>query len=129
MNTSTAENFYLEKLVFLEMTNKELTILPTPEYLETFKRLTESEKSHFGLISKQIHLIWNHINVDSIPNMHTKIADTIDEYNDKVENIDPLILKCHHDYGITLKRTMNEKFKAAIIKFFDKDFFDNHFNS
>ena len=109
------------------MTNKEMAQLPNQDYFETYTMLSEKEKEYFGTLSRQIHNIWTQINTQSIPNVHVNVADTIIEYNDKVEPIDPLILKCHSDYGITLKRTMNDKFKAALIKFLGKDFYDNHF--
>lgn len=110
------------------MTNKEMAQLPNTDYFETYKMLSENEKEHFGSLSRQIHNIWTYLNTQSVPNVHTKIADTIIEYNDNVEAVDPLILKCHNDYGITLKKTMNEKFKEAIIRFLGKDFYDNHFD-
>jgi hypothetical protein len=101
--------------------------LPNQDYSETYKLLSEDEKKYFGTLSRQIHNIWTELNTKSIPNVHTKVADTIMEYNDNIEPIDTLILKCHSDYGITLKRTMNDKFKAALIKFLGKDFYDKHF--
>ena len=109
------------------MTNKDMALLPNQDYFDTYKMLTEKEKEYFGTLSRQIHKIWTELNTQSIPNVHAKVADTIIEYNDNVDPIDPLILKCHSDYGITLKRTMNDKFKAAVIKFLGKDFYDNHF--
>ena len=109
------------------MTNKEMALLPNNEYFETFKVLSEDEKVYFGLLSKQIHDIWTHINFQSVPNVFTKLADTIVEYDEFVKSVDPLILKCHYDYGVTLKRTMNDKLKHAIIKFLGKDYYDNHF--
>jgi hypothetical protein len=120
-------NINLEKLVFLEMTNKEMALLPNKDYYETFKALSENEKKYFGSLSRQIHNIWTHINTQSIPNVFTKQADTIVEYHECVEKVDQLILKCHYDYGTTLKRTMNEKLKEAIIKFLGRDFYDNNF--
>lgn len=120
-------NKNLEKLVFLEMTNKELAQLPNQDYFDTYKLLSENEKEYFGALSRQIHNIWTELNTKSIPNVHTKLADTIMEYNDSIESVDPLILKCHSEYGITLKRTMNDKFKAALIKFLGKGFYDKHF--
>lgn len=86
-------NINLEKLVFLEMTNKEMAQLPNQDYFETYNMLSEKEKEYFGNLSRQIHNIWTQINTQSIPNVHVKDADTIIEYNDKVEPIDPLILK------------------------------------
>lgn len=115
-------------MVFLEMTNKEMTQLPNKDYFETYKLLSESEKEHFGSLSRQIHNIWTHLNTQSIPNVHKKLADIIVEYNENVESIDPLILKCYNDYGITLKRTMSKKFTEAIIRFLGKDFYDKHFD-
>jgi hypothetical protein len=120
-------NLNLEKLVFLEMTNKEMAQLPNQDYFETYKLLSEKEKEYFGALSRQIHNIWTELNTQSIPNVHVKVADTIIEYNDNIEPIDTLILKCHSDYGITLKSTMNDKFKVALIKFFGKDFYYKHF--
>lgn len=109
------------------MTNKEMAQLPNQDYFETYKLLSEDEKKYFGTLSRQIHNVWTEINTKSIPNVHTKVADSIMEYNDNIEPIDALILKCHSDYGITLKRTMNDKFKAALIKFLGKDFYDKNF--
>ena len=109
------------------MINKEMAQLPNQDYFETYNMLTEKEKEYFGTLSRQIHNIWTQLNTQLIPNVHVKVADTIIAYNDKVKPIDPLILKCHFDFGITLKRVMNKKYKAALIKFLGKDFYHNHF--
>ena len=127
METSTI-NINLEKLVFLEMTNKEIAKLPNQDYFDTYKMLSEKEKEYFGALSRQIHKIWSLLNTQSIPDFKVKVAETIIDYNDNIEPIYPLILKCHSDYGITLRRVMNVKYKAALIKFLGKDFYDNNFD-
>lgn len=116
-----------EKLVFLEMTNKEMSLLPNPDYIDIYKELSQNEKEHFGNISRQIHNIWTEINTNEIPNVKTKLADSIEEYDTAIEKVDPAILKCNADFGITLKGQINPKFKEALIKFLGKEFWQMHF--
>ena len=96
-------NSYLEKLVFLEMAKKESQNSTNREQIAIFNMLTGCEKKRFGLISKQIYDIWTHINSDSLPNIQKRMATTVEEYNDKVEKIDPLILNCYYSILIHLK--------------------------
>jgi hypothetical protein len=120
----------LEKLIFLEMTRKVMKTLPTTndEYLETYNKLSDNEKTNFGILSKQIHRIYTEINTNTIPNAKVKLANSILEYNENVEKIDPLILKCHLDFGVTLKSEINDKFKIALINFLGEKFYNDHFN-
>ena len=85
------------------MTKKESQNSTNREQIAILSMLTESEKNHFRLISKQISDIWTHINSDSLSNKQKKMATTVEEYNDKVERIDPLILKCYYSLIIHLK--------------------------
>jgi hypothetical protein len=118
---------YLEKLVFLEMTNRDMSLLPNQEFYDTYNLLNEAEKIRYYAIKNQVDNILRHIKTESILNAHTKIADSILEYNELVEKVDPLIIKCHKDFGVTLKGTNNEKFKEAIICILGRDFYEKHF--
>lgn len=78
------------------MTKKESQSSTNREQISILSMLTECEKKRFGLISKQICDIWAHINSESLPNMQKRMVTSVEDYNDKVERIDPLILNCYY---------------------------------
>ena len=118
----------LEKIVFLDMTNKVIPTLPNSDYFKTYSSLTEEEKEYHGRLSRQIHRIWTEINTPSISGLREKIANSIEEYDKLVEKVDYVIMNCSQDFGLTLKKQqMDEKAKAAIIKLLGIDFYRTHF--
>lgn len=117
----------LEKMLFLELTNKQFVKMADSQYYDTWEKLTEIEKQQFGLFSNKIHQIWTYLNSSSIPGAFNKRAETIEEYNELVEPISPEILSLTRDFGITLKRTMNTDFKNAYIRIFGKEAFEQKF--
>ena len=119
----------LEKLVFLEMTNKSMALLPNKDYFDTFSQLTENEKAIFGQLSEEIHTIWTEINCQPIPGLKEKIANSVSEYDELIERVNPLIMKCYNDFGITLKNEITPDLKASIIRILGKDFYDKHFTN
>lgn len=115
-----------EKIVFLEMTNKQFTKLPNSEYFETYKCLTEKEKDIIDLeISGEIHDIWSYINSPRRKGINNNEINSISEYIKYVKPINPLIQKISSEFGITLKDEISEKFKKAIIETLGKDYLDN----
>jgi len=110
----------LEKIVFLEMTNKQLSKFPNKEYYETIKSLTENEDDEFTILSNQIHNIYNYIN----SKMHSFQIEDIEDYNEKIEPVNPIILKVASDFGITMKSGISEELKKSILEILGKDYLD-----
>lgn len=72
----------LEKLIFLEITNKQFTKFHNSEYYNTIKLLSEAEQNEFYKLADEIHLIWNNLNAPSNLTM-SKIYNSFDEYKKK----------------------------------------------
>ena len=115
-----------EKIVFLEMTNKQFAKLPDSEYYATYKKLTEAEKDIIDLkISNEIHEIWSWINSKQREGIHKKEINSIEEYNEHISPVNEIILSVSSDFGLSLKRELSEKFKNAIMNMFGKEYLDN----
>ena len=116
----------LEKIVFLEMTNKQFAKLPDSEYYKAYKELTKEEKDIVDLkISKEIHEIWTWINTKQRKGIHRTEINSIEEYNELISPVSEIILSVSSDYGITLKDEISDKFKNAVINIFGKDYLDD----
>jgi hypothetical protein len=115
-----------EKIVFLEMTNKQFAKFQDSEYYETYKKLTAEEKDIIDLkISKEIHEIWSWINSKQRKGIHKMEISSIEEYNEHISPVSEIILSVSSDFGLSLKRELSEKFKNAIMNMFGKEYLDN----
>lgn len=119
----------LEKLVFLEATNKQFSKLPDNEFKQEYKLLTKDEQLKFIQISDEIHELWNAINGNtSTVTGQTEINDIEDclEVGFKIDDILKKVLK---DFNLTLKREISEEFRTTVIEAFGQDFFDEKFGN
>ena len=115
-----------EKIVFLEMTNKQFAKLPNSEYFETYKILTEEEKDIIDLkISKEIHEIWTWINTKQRKEIYKAEINSIEEYNELITPVNKTILSVSSEFGITLKNEITDKFKNAVKNKLGKDYLDS----
>ncbi|WP_055447097.1 hypothetical protein [Lacinutrix mariniflava] len=118
-----------EKIVFLEMTNKQFAKLPDSEYYATYNKLTEEEKDVIDLnISNEIHEIWTRINTKQRKGIHKTEINSIEEYNELITPISTVVLRVSSDFGITLKNEVTDKFKNEVINIFGKDYLDDFMN-
>jgi DUF4097 and DUF4098 domain-containing protein YvlB len=77
-----------EKLVFLEMTNKQFGKLQNSEYLETYGNLTEKEKDQLdSKISNEIHEIWTWINSKQRKKVDKSEVNSIEDYNELISPV------------------------------------------
>ena len=114
-----------EKMVFLELTNKQFSKFPNSEYYETYKNLKQKEKDLIDTeISNEIHQIWNYINTTKLNDSEYKRVTSISEYNDLINPVSEIVLKISADYNITLKKELSEKFLKAIRETLGQDFLD-----
>jgi type III secretory pathway component EscV len=115
-----------EKIVFLEMTNKQFSKLPNSEYYVTLKKLTEEETDIIDLkISKEIHEIWTWINTKQRKGIHKIEINSVEEYNELITPVNEIILRVSSEFGITLKRELSEKLKNAIKNILGEDYLDD----
>jgi len=113
----------LEKLVFLEITNKQFGKFPNSEYFKTFNELSQEVKDEFGLkISKEIHDIWTRINIKQREGIDKYSINSIDDYIEYISPVNEIILKVMNDYGLTLKNEITEEFKNAVKKILGEDY-------
>lgn len=118
----------LEKLLFLEFTNKQYSKFPNKEYSDIYNILSELEKSEFAILSREIHEIWNYINSPSIKNViDNSDCKSIKDYSNKFGNVNEKLLQIADDFDINLETKIDEKFKDTIITIFGKDYFENNF--
>lgn len=118
----------LEKILFLEMTNKQFAKLPDQTYYDTYKRLSEDESDQFTRLSQELHDIWNFINSEPFPGViDNKGVDTIQDYNDKVAPVNEMIMRISKDFGLTLQEEITDDFKNAIIEFFGLEYYSKKF--
>ncbi len=114
-----------EKIVFLEMTNKQFAKLPNSEYFESYKKLDENEKDLIDLnISNEIHEIWTWINTKQRKEIHKAEINSIEEYNELIAPVSEIILSVSQEFGITLKNEITEQFKNAVSSILGKDYLD-----
>ena len=85
--------YNLEKLMFLEMTNKQFSKLPNDEYYTTFKSLTPDELKISVKLSSELHNIWNYINSEPIENvLDNTNVNSIEDYHNSIAPVSDLIL-------------------------------------
>jgi len=116
----------LEKIVFFEITNKQFGRFPNSEYLNLYNTLTKSEKEKFHKLSRKIHELWNLVNSKKIDSLNVSI-NSFEEYHEKIEPIDSILLTVLYDFNLDLKNQISEEFKNKVIQHFGKPFFDNNF--
>jgi hypothetical protein len=115
----------LEKLLFLEITNKQFTKMQTSDYYATLKLLSDSEKDEFYDLANEIHTIWNYLNIP--PNITlSKNYNSFDEYKNEI-NVSSKIIKIINDFNLNLKDNISDELKKSIISSFGRDFYDQNF--
>ena len=116
---------HLDKLIFLEITNKQFTKFPDSDYYKTIEFLSEAEKDEFYKLADEIHSIWNNLNTP--PNLTmNKVYNTFDEYRSEIK-VSSKIIKVMNDFNLDLKDKMSDEVKKSIIALLGKDFFDKTF--
>lgn len=114
---------HLEKIIFLELTNKQFAISQNSEYYKTYELLNQEEKDLIDYeISNQIHDIWTRINTKQTDITNKYNINSIEEYHSQISPINKYILKVCNDFDITLKRELSDKFKKAVAELLGKDF-------
>ena len=116
----------LDKLIFLEITNKQFTKSENPNYYKTLELLTEIEKEEFYKLTEEIHEIWNNLNTPKNFPINYKVYGSFDEYSDEIE-VSSRISKIMKDYNLNLKDQMSDELRKSIISLLGKDFFDQTF--
>jgi hypothetical protein len=118
----------LEKLIFLEITNKKFTKFPNSEYIKTHNLLLPEEQNKFSKYSQEIHQIWNYINSMPLKNIiDNKNVNSILDYNNLVASVSDLILKICNDFELSLKNEISPNFKENVIRKLGIDFYKKHF--
>jgi hypothetical protein len=118
----------LEKLIFLEITNKQFTKFPDAEYFATYEALTKREQNQFSLYSNEIHNIWNYINAMPVENVIDNVnINSVNNYNNSVNQISELILKTCNDFKLNLKDEIIPEFKESVIRVLGHDFYKRTF--
>ena len=117
----------IEKLVFLEITNKQFTKFATPDFYETYNLLNDDEQTEFSKISNEIHSIWNRMNTPEILNANKK-HNSIHEFLSENE-VSPIIVKVINDFDLDLKTEISEQTKKSIINLFGEDYFNDNFGN
>jgi hypothetical protein len=115
----------LDKLIFLEITNKQFGKFPNSEYFKTLKLLSESEADELNKLANEIHDIWNNLNTPPKLTMN-KVYGSFNEYSDEIV-VSPKISRIMNDFNLDLKNKMSEEVKKAIISLLGQDFFDKTF--
>lgn len=118
----------LEKLIFLEVTNKQINKLPNSSYFEAYRELNQSERKVFAEYVREIHEIWNFINSKPVLNaLDNEGVNTIFDYNEFVSPVSNQILQVCTDFELTLKNEISSEFKQNIIKILGIEFYKKHF--
>ena len=116
----------LDKLIFLEITNKQFTKFENSDYYKTLELLPEIEKEEFYKLTEEIHEIWNNLNTPKNFPINYKVYNSFDEYSGEIK-VSPRISKIMNDFNLNLKNEMSDELRKSIISFFGKDFFDETF--
>jgi hypothetical protein len=119
----------LEKILFLEITNKQFSRFPDREYMVAYNTLTEAEKAEFVSLSNEIHKIYNYINSGLVAGAKTISAKSISEYDENINPINPKILIVVSDFDLTLKPELSQKTKDALLALFGQNYLDRYQNS
>lgn len=127
MSKSKKVNLF-EKMVFLEMTYKQLWKIPghNKDYWNTYKSLSIKERDLiYKKIFHEIHKIWSYINSKNIDGTKRHQINSVLEYHNNIEKVSEIILQVSIDYDISLKSEMSEEFKKAITDVLGKDYLDS----
>ncbi len=116
----------LDKIIFLEITNKQFAKFPNSGYYKTLELLSEIEKEKFYKLADEIHEIWNNLNTPKKISINYKVYGSFDEYRDEIE-VSSRISKIINDFNLDLKDEMSDEVKKSIIAVLGKDFFDETF--
>ncbi|MDO3693912.1 hypothetical protein QVZ41_03495 [Wenyingzhuangia sp. chi5] len=109
---SKEKEVQLEKMVFLEIRNKQFLRFPDKEYYEGLSLLSDEEKNVFyRKFCDEIHEIWTFINSNKgrVHNVHS-----VKEYDEFVSPVNRIILRISIKYGFTLKRILPNGFKEGL---------------
>jgi hypothetical protein len=110
----------IEKLVFLEITNKQFTKFPSSDFYETYNLLNDEEQTEYSKISNEIHSIWNRMNTPEILNANKKY-NSIHEFISENE-VSPIIVKVINDFNLDLKTEISEQTKIISKKILEINF-------
>lgn len=115
----------LEKILFIDLTCKQFDKIDTdhPEFISTWKRLTEKEKTEYSLLTNEIHEIWSYINMPIIIDLGNKRVNSVFEYNELIHPVNNKILKFCRDFEISLKEELTDNFKKAAKRSLGQDYF------
>ncbi|MDD2819956.1 MAG: hypothetical protein PHW29_01710 [Flavobacterium sp.] len=116
----------LNKLIFLEITNKQFTKFPDSDYYKTLELLSETDKEEFYKLADEIHEIWNNLNTPKNFAVNYKVCNSFEEYRDQIQ-VSSKISKIINDFNLDLKDEMSDEVKKSIIALLGKDFFDQTF--
>ncbi len=117
----------IEKLVFLEITNKQFTKFPNTDYHDTFNSLNSAEQQEFSKLYHEIHTIFNQINSPAIENVK-KAYSSVHEYI-SAHQVSPIIIKVINDFDLSLKDQITPEFKNLVIKRMGENFYKTHFEN
>lgn len=117
----------IEKTIFLHIRQYQLGPEDQAEITSTYGQMSPEEKKQYGELSRELHRIWNHINGPDILNATpTNRVKTFQDYHSKVSPISPIILKVLEDFDLTLKDTITQSEKDAIIAILGQGYFDTN---
>jgi hypothetical protein len=116
----------LDKLIFLEITNKQFTKFQNSDYYKTLELLPEKDKEEFYKLADEIDEIWNNLNTPKNLTINYKVYGSFEEYSGEIE-VSSRISKIVNDFNLDLKDEMSDEVKKSIIALLGKDFFDQTF--
>ena len=111
----------LEKLVYMQIKNKQLGQLPDSEYLNLYKGLTEKGKIEFGILYKELNQIFNRLNTDHEFFGGRKAIHSVKEYDMEIVSVSEIIMKMVNQFGLTLKREITPEILNAHKSILGKD--------
>jgi len=114
----------IEQLLFLELTNKQFVRFPDTKYYSLWDSLSVPDKAYFAKLTNEIHMIYNYVNSPRMGDMDLSDILSIQDYDQKIEKVTPIILQVAKDYDLTVKNTVSEQTKNAIRNMFGQDFLD-----
>ena len=122
------DNF--EKIIFLLLTKEQFEVsIYDSEFTSLFDSFAESDQQRIVKLSQEIRRISGNINrnPNTSPSIPYNKIETIEEYHENVEPVSSIILKVADDFGISLVKEPDEKFKESVIAVFGKEYYDRLF--